>query len=80
MAFTKAKSDYINGRALVFKNIDYILMIVTLLRKDYMKLASCMVPIGDQISMSQVEIANMLRLKTKKFSEDEILRRFGRLY
>ena len=78
-AFIKAKPQYIEGKALVFKNIDYIFMTVTLLRKDYAKLAQCLVPIGGQIGMSQNEIADMLRMKTKKFSEEDILRKFGRL-
>lgn len=79
VAFIKAKSQYIEGRALVFKNIDYIFMTVTLLRKDYAKLASCLIPIGDQIGMSQSEIADMLKMKTKRFSEEDIMRKFGRL-
>ncbi|KAL9631722.1 MAG: hypothetical protein Q9164_005735 [Protoblastenia rupestris] len=79
LAFIKAKDKYKEGRALVFQNIDYIMMTVTLLRKDYMHLASCLVPIGDQIGMSQSEIAEMLRTKTKRFSEEEILRIYGKL-
>ena len=55
------------------------MMTVTLLRKDYMHLASCLVPIGDQVGMSQSEIAEMLRTKTKRFSEEEILRIYGKL-
>lgn len=55
------------------------MMTVSLLRKDYMHLASCLIPIGDQIGMTQIEIAEMLRRKTKKFSEDDIARKFGKL-
>ena len=55
------------------------MMTVTLLRKDYLHLASCLVPMGDQIGMSQTEIADMLRTKTKKFSEGDILRKYGKL-
>ncbi len=54
------------------------MMTVTLLRKDYMHLASCLIPIGDQIGMTHVEIAEMLRSKTKKFSEEDIARKFGK--
>lgn len=79
LAFTRAKPQYRQGRALVFQNIDYIMMTVTLLRKDYLHLASCLVPMGDQIGMSQIEIADMLRTKTKKFSEGDILRKYGKL-
>ncbi len=31
-----------------------------------------MVPIGDQIGMSKQELADMLRSKTRRFSEEEI--------
>lgn len=47
-----------------------------MLTKNYMKLAAQMVPIGDQIGMSQVELAEMLRTKTRKFSEAEIAAKF----
>ena len=54
------------------------MMTITLLRKDYMHLASCLVPTGDQIGMSQKEIADMLRTKTKRFTEEEIMKKYGR--
>lgn len=41
-----------------------------------MYLASCLVPMGDQIGMSQVEIADMLRTKTRKFTDEDIQRKF----
>ena len=63
----------------MFQNIDYIMITVRLLRKDYMHLAACLVPIGDQINMSQTEIADLLRTKTKKFSEDDIRKIYGRV-
>ncbi|EMC94299.1 hypothetical protein BAUCODRAFT_74402 [Baudoinia panamericana UAMH 10762] len=74
--FIQAKEAYRAGRALVFHNIDYFMMTVTLLRKDYKHLASCLVPMGDQIGMSQVEIAEMLKTKTRKFSEEDIKKKF----
>ncbi|KAI4114981.1 MAG: hypothetical protein LQ345_004338 [Seirophora villosa] len=79
VAFIKDKPRYSAGRALVFHNIDYIMMTVTLLRKDYMHLASCLVPMGDQIGMSQEEVADMLRTKTKKFTEEDIMKKYGQL-
>lgn len=79
IAFTRDKHRYSAGRALVFHNIDYIMMTVALLRKDYMHLASCLVPIGDQIGMSQKEIANMIRTKTTRFTEEDIMKKYGRL-
>lgn len=77
-AFVKQKETYAKEHALVFRNIDYIMLTVRLMRKDYEYLARCLVPIGDQIGMSQAEIAAMLRTKTRKFSEDDIVRKFGK--
>jgi len=75
-AFLKAKKEYTNGRALVFQNIDYLMMTYRILRKDYLYLADCVVPIGDQIGMSKQELANMLRTKTRKFTEEEIQEKY----
>ncbi len=47
-----------------------------ILRKDYLYLADCVVPIGDQIGMSKQEIADMLRTKTRRFSEEEIQEKY----
>lgn len=75
--FLQAKDKYISGRALVFQNIDYIMITVKLVQKDYDHLARCLVPIGDQIGMSHQELADMLRSKTRRFSEEEIQKKFG---
>ena len=61
---------------MVFRNIDYIMITIRLLRKDYMHLAKCLVPMGDQVGMSLEEIAAMLRTKTRRFSEAEIRDKF----
>lgn len=45
-----------------------------------MKLAECLVPIGDQIGMEKGEIAEMLRRKTRRFSEEEIMRGWGKVW
>lgn len=74
--FLQSKEAYSEGRALVFHNIDYLMMTVKLLQKDYMHLAKCLVPIGDQIGMTQQEIADMLRTKTRRFTEKEIQAKF----
>lgn len=79
LAFIKGKSEYTKGRALTFHNIDYIMLTITLLRKDYMHLASCLIPMGEQIGMTQVEIAEMLRRKTRRFSEEEIMKKYGKV-
>ena len=60
----------------MFHDIDWFMMTMKLLQKDYMYLAGRLVPIGDQIGMSQVELADMLRTKTRKFTEDDIRRKF----
>ncbi|KAG4437942.1 hypothetical protein IFR05_006566 [Cadophora sp. M221] len=75
-AFLKAKSRYSAEGALVFHNIDYLEITFRLLTKNYMYLAKQLVPIGDQIGMSQVELAEMLRRKTRRFTEEEIKVKF----
>ncbi|KAI9808899.1 MAG: Serine/threonine-protein kinase [Phylliscum demangeonii] len=76
-SFLQAKEQYRAGRALVFRNIDYLGMTVRLLRKDYAHLATCLVPIGDQVGWSQDEVVRMLRTKTRRFDELEIARKFA---
>jgi len=63
---------------LVFHNIDYLEITFRILTKNYMHLAKQLVPIGDQIGMTQVELAEMLRRKTRRFSEEEIRIKFGK--
>jgi hypothetical protein len=54
------------------------MMTVKLMQKDYLYLAKCLVPIGEeQIRMSLEEKAEMLRSKTRKFSEEEIRAKYG---
>lgn len=78
MAFLKQKDRYAAEQALVFTNIDYIMLTVKLFQKDYAHLAKCLVPIGDQIGMSLEEIAVMLRSKTRRFTEEEIAEKFAK--
>jgi hypothetical protein len=68
----KAKKQYQDGRALVFHNIDYLMITYRLMRKDYDTLARCLVPIGEQVGMTHEEIMGMLKRKTRAFSEEEI--------
>ncbi|EAL86472.2 hypothetical protein KXX33_006967 [Aspergillus fumigatus] len=77
VAFLKQKDRYASEHALVFRNIDYLMITYRLIRKDYTHLAKCLVPIGDQISMSIEERAAMLQSKTRRFTEAEIARKFG---
>jgi hypothetical protein len=47
-----------------------------LMLKDYDYLAKCLVPIGEQIKMSHGQRVEMLRTKTRRFTEDDIRRKF----
>ena len=75
----QSKKAYTEGRALIFYDIDYIMITLKLLQKDYMYLAGCLVPLGkEQASMSQRDVADMLRTKTRRFNEDDIRKKFKR--
>ncbi|KAL2012132.1 hypothetical protein VTN00DRAFT_4850 [Thermoascus crustaceus] len=76
VAFLKQKDRYATEHALVFRNIDFLMITFKLLRKDYIHLAKCLVPMGDQIRMSLEERAAMLQAKTRRFTEEEIRRKF----
>ncbi|PYH49469.1 uncharacterized protein BP01DRAFT_352937 [Aspergillus saccharolyticus JOP 1030-1] len=76
VAFLRQHARYAAEHALVFRNIDYIMITVRLLRKDYRYLAKCLVPMGEQIAMTLDEKAEMLRRKTRQFSEEEIAKKF----
>lgn len=52
------------------------MMTYRILRKDYDYLADCLVPMGDQKQLSKKEIAVMLRMKTRRFTEQEIVEKF----
>ena len=52
------------------------MMTYRILTKDYLYLADCVVPMGDQIGMSKQELADMLRTKTRRFSEEEIQEKY----
>jgi len=76
--FLQSKEAYSSGRALVFHNIDYLMLTVRVLKKQYLYLAeNCLIPIGDQTKMSKQELADMLRTKTKAFTEEDIRQKFG---
>ncbi|KAI1127134.1 hypothetical protein F5Y10DRAFT_266463 [Nemania abortiva] len=76
-AFLKGKELYETQGALVFHNIDYFMITVRLLLKDYDHLAKCMVPIGnEQLAMSLADRVSFLKLHTRQFSEEEIKEKF----
>lgn len=67
----KQKDRYAAEKALVFRNVDYIFITVHLLRKNYLHLAKCLIPIGDQVNMTLDERAEMLRRRTRRFPHPE---------
>ncbi|KAM0273578.1 hypothetical protein ACHAQH_008241 [Verticillium albo-atrum] len=77
VSFMKAKEVYASQEALVFHNIDYIMITVRLLIKDYLSLAKCMVPIGAQASTSIEERIALLKSHTQQFTEVEISTKFN---
>ncbi|KAI9779423.1 MAG: hypothetical protein M1839_007388 [Geoglossum umbratile] len=76
LSFIKCKSQYQDGRALIFYNIDFLMVTIKLLQKDYDYLAKCFVPIGGQIGMSHDEVVDMLKAKTRRFTEESIQKKF----
>lgn len=73
----KQKQRYADEHALVFSNIDYMMITIRLMMKDYDHLAKCLVPISDsQMSLTLDERADLLRRKTKAFSKEEIKLKF----
>ncbi|ORY61733.1 uncharacterized protein BCR38DRAFT_459523 [Pseudomassariella vexata] len=75
--FMKSKKVYASHNALVFHNIDYFMVTIRLLCKDYEHLAKCLVPIGEeQIAMNLSERVAMLKRHTRRFTEEEIKVKF----
>ena len=60
----------------MFHNIDYLMITVRLFMKDYEHLARCLVPIGDQVYLSMEERVTLLKRHTRRFTEEEIRRKF----
>jgi len=71
VAFLKGRDQYAKERALVFRNVDYIFITVNLLRKNYVHLAKCLIPMGDQVDMTLEQRADMLRSWTRRFPRSE---------
>ncbi|KAH8898080.1 hypothetical protein GQ53DRAFT_636321 [Thozetella sp. PMI_491] len=76
VSFLHQKETYAKENALVFHNIDYIMITVKLMQRDYEHLAKCLVPIGEQINMTLEERVTLLKRHTRKFSEEEIKQKF----
>jgi hypothetical protein len=70
VALLRDQKRYADERALVFRNVDYLMLTLKLLQKDYMHLAKCMVPIGpEQRKMSLEQRADMLRGRTRRLPD-----------
>ncbi|KAJ4333135.1 hypothetical protein N0V87_007864 [Didymella glomerata] len=78
IAFLSQKQQYSDEHALVFYNIDYFMLTVTLLSKNYEHLARCLVPMGAQMKMTMEERVEMLKRKTRRFTEEEIAEKWGK--
>ena len=76
-SFLQQKYTFAKEGALVFRNIDYLMITFRLMVKDYTHLAKCLVPIGSQIDMSIPELAALLETKTRRFTEPEIEKKFA---
>ncbi|CAO2657146.1 Nn.00g032720.m01.CDS01 [Neocucurbitaria sp. VM-36] len=80
VAFLSQKKQYADEHALVFYNIDYMFLTINLLRKNYEHVACCLVPMGDQMKLTLEERVEMLKRKTRKFTEEEIAEKWGKQY
>ncbi|KAK7419488.1 hypothetical protein QQX98_003257 [Neonectria punicea] len=72
VSFLQQKNIYAKESALVFHNIDYLMVTVRLMMKDYDTLAKCMVPLGNQIELTMEGRIELLKKLTRKFTEEEI--------
>lgn len=56
------------------------MLTVTLLSKNYEHLARCLVPMGVQMKMTMEERVEMLKRKTRRFTEEEIAEKWGKQF
>lgn len=56
------------------------MLTITLLSKNYEHLARCLVPMGEQMKMTMEERVEMLKRKTRRFTEEEIAEKWGKQY
>lgn len=78
ISFLEQKQTYAQEGALVFHNIDFLMITVRLLLKDYEHLAKCLVPMGDQIDLTMEGRVDLLKKLTRKFTEADIHQTFGK--
>ncbi|OAL52761.1 hypothetical protein IQ07DRAFT_382185 [Pyrenochaeta sp. DS3sAY3a] len=80
VSFLSQRKQYSDEHALVFYNIDYMMLTINLLRKNYEHVARCLVPMGDQMKLTMDERVAMLKRKTRRFTEEEIAEKWGKQY
>lgn len=79
ISFLEQKQTYAKEGALVFHNIDFLMITIRLMMKDYEHLAKCLVPMGDHIQLSLEGRMQLLRRLTRKFSEEDVQRTFPKV-
>ena len=72
----KAKQEFATGGALTFQRLDFIKLTFLLFKKNYSHIAECLLPMGEQVGMTNDEVVSMLRRKTRRFSNDAIMLKF----
>ena len=76
--FYLRRHEYSSQSALTFYDIDYLMITFRLLMRDYGYLADRLVPMGEeQLAMSKEETMQLLKKKTKRFTENDIQKLFG---
>ncbi|UNI14802.1 hypothetical protein JDV02_001397 [Purpureocillium takamizusanense] len=78
ISFLEQKNIYATEGALVFHNIDFLMITFRLLCKDYHHLAERLVPLGQQIGLTMGQRVQLLRRQTRKFTEVDIQQKFQR--
>ncbi|KAH0495647.1 hypothetical protein TgHK011_009182 [Trichoderma gracile] len=76
VSFLEQRKTYGKEGAILFHNIDFLMITFRLLAKDYEHLAKCMVPLGAQADLTMEGRVELLKRLTRKFSEEEIRKKF----
>lgn len=76
VSFLEQRKTYGKEGAILFHNIDFLMITYRLMVKDYQHLAKCMVPLGAQADLTMEGRAEFLKSLTRKFSEEDIRKKF----
>ncbi|KAL6823084.1 hypothetical protein J3E69DRAFT_338689 [Trichoderma sp. SZMC 28015] len=74
--FLEQRKTYGKEAAILFHNIDFLMITYRLMVKDYDTLAKCMVPLGAQADLTMEGRVEFLKRLTRKFSEEDIRKKF----